>query len=503
MIGSRRLSKSGFRDGRKCAKRLYLRWTEPRAPLDEAAIFQMENAERIRSYARNLIPHGIAVTARYPEEQAEQTEELLRSGVDAIHDPTFVTERLTAQAQSLFRRADGFRLRLVKSGKSLKPEYIEEAAFATLVARESGVAVAGAEILTLADGITWDDLQFPERLFQIHDVSQEVEGCLATLASEIEELFRQIDSGAAELVPPSRRCDKDCPYYEPCFADVPDDSLIFLPRLSGKKLQEVEEKQFRVVADLPDDFPLSPTQVPFCELFRSGGEFWSSPDLVPEVDRIRFPAVFIDFETCRPALPLSPNCPAGQQLLFQWSAHVMVDPHQPPVHYDFVDLVSEEPHSEGLSQLLPILQSAASVLHWSSAEKSTLNGITCPDQSLLDEVKQLFAQKSIDLEKIVRDNLVLPKFRGRSSLKIVLAAIQPEAYKDLAIANGRVAEMVYVRARLGQLPPEELERQRENLLEYCRQDTLALVDIFRALQQYAQPKMMVGAEGLEPPTSSV
>lgn len=492
MTESRRLSKSGFRDGRNCAKRLFLRWTQPSVPLDDAARYQIEDARRIRSYAEKLLPAGVGISTRFPDDQAEETQELLRQGVEVIFNATFVTERLTAQTNALIRRGEGFVIREVKSGRSIRPDYIEDAAFVTLVAQQAGLHVSRVEVLTLVPDLTFDDLEFPERMFQIHDVTADVVARIPEMEREIDELLGVVDSGAAAQIEASRNCDKKCPHFDPCFEHVPDDSLIFLPRLMGKKLQEVEEKQYRTVADLPLDFALSPTQIPFCELFRSGGVVWTSPQFVDQLSRIAFPAVFLDFETCRPALPLSPKCPASQQILFQWSAHVVIDPDQPPAHYDHVDLVSEEPHEAALTALAPLLRSAATVLHWSAAEKTTLSSISCSNQSLLEEVNSIFAEKSVDLEKILRDHVLHAKFRGRTSIKNVLAAIQPDAYKGLAISNGRVAELIYVRARIGEIPPDDLERHRADLREYCRQDSLALVDVYQAMRKLAQETVRCG-----------
>jgi len=78
-----------------------------------------------------------------------------------------------------------------------------------------------------------------------------------------------------------------------------------------------------------------------------------------------------------------------------------------------------------------------------------------------------------------------PDFNGSFKLKSVLPAMFPDdedaSYKNLDIQDGEMAMASY--ARLDKVDDiEEKKRIREALLAYCELDTLAMVKIWRKLQ---------------------
>jgi hypothetical protein len=78
--------------------------------------------------------------------------------------------------------------------------------------------------------------------------------------------------------------------------------------------------------------------------------------------------------------------------------------------------------------------------------------------------------------------VVHPKFRGKTSIKWVLPALVPElSYKGLAIQEGATASETWNAIVTGELEAEAAEKARVDLLTYCGLDSLAMVEIWRAL----------------------
>ncbi|MEQ1876677.1 MAG: DUF2779 domain-containing protein, partial [Bdellovibrionia bacterium] len=50
-------------------------------------------------------------------------------------------------------------------------------------------------------------------------------------------------------------------------------------------------------------------------------------------------------------------------------------------------------------------------------------------------------------------------------------------YDDLDVAHGQQAQIVVNALMRGQVPEDEREKHRQHLLTYCRQDTLAMVEL--------------------------
>ena len=58
------------------------------------------------------------------------------------------------------------------------------------------------------------------------------------------------------------------------------------------------------------------------------------------------------------------------------------------------------------------------------------------------------------------------------------------AYENLTIQEGEQAGVEYLRMIDPETPPEEKERIRRDLLEYCGQDTFGMVQIREALLRH-------------------
>jgi len=83
----------------------------------------------------------------------------------------------------------------------------------------------------------------------------------------------------------------------------------------------------------------------------------------------------------------------------------------------------------------------------------------------------------------VRNNVYHPAFAGSYSLKAVLPALVPEmSYAGMAVADGQAAGLAWEALVRESLDQSERETTRKSLLEYCGQDTLALVKLIDKLQ---------------------
>jgi hypothetical protein len=82
----------------------------------------------------------------------------------------------------------------------------------------------------------------------------------------------------------------------------------------------------------------------------------------------------------------------------------------------------------------------------------------------------------------MRNHVYHPAFAGSFSLKAVLPALVPEmTYEGMAVANGTDAGIAWESLVGGRLSEPEREDARRALLDYCGQDTLALVKLLERL----------------------
>jgi hypothetical protein len=87
-----------------------------------------------------------------------------------------------------------------------------------------------------------------------------------------------------------------------------------------------------------------------------------------------------------------------------------------------------------------------------------------------------------DLHLVVKAHYYHPAFAGSYSIKKVLPAVAPHlAYDDLEIQEGTMASLQFHRMVFESVDAGEKARIRQALLKYCERDTLAMVELRKAL----------------------
>jgi hypothetical protein len=93
-----------------------------------------------------------------------------------------------------------------------------------------------------------------------------------------------------------------------------------------------------------------------------------------------------------------------------------------------------------------------------------------------------------DLLPIVRNAVYLPEFWFSNSIKSVAPALSPGfGYDDLkGVADGLAASAAFLQMASGNIQgPDQIQQLRAALLAYCHRDTMAMVEVHRALVRLA------------------
>jgi hypothetical protein len=101
----------------------------------------------------------------------------------------------------------------------------------------------------------------------------------------------------------------------------------------------------------------------------------------------------------------------------------------------------------------------------------------------------------VDVLPIIRRHVYHAAFGGSFSIKNVAPALAPSfGYGDLGeVREGGGASAAFQRIARGEIEPEAEPQLRADLLAYCANDTLALIELIRALRVLAAQ----GAPGAE------
>lgn len=224
------------------------------------------------------------------------------------------------------------------------------------------------------------------------------------------------------------------------------------------------------------------TALVFCWLqgWRSG--LGSSTDLKKELDGLKYPLHFADFESINPAIPRFVGMRPYAQIPFQWSLHLQKEPGATLEHFEFLATDRNDPRTDFISSLCAALGESGSIVVYSWFESQRLSELSAWLPEFADQIKNIQA-RLFDLLPVVREHTYHPAYAGSYSIKSVLPALVPEmTYDGMEVANGQAAGVAWERLMRERLDQAERERIQKALLEYCGQDTLAMVKLTEKLR---------------------
>ena len=143
----------------------------------------------------------------------------------------------------------------------------------------------------------------------------------------------------------------------------------------------------------------------------------------------------------------------------------------------------KDPREEFAKTLLKTLGEKGSIVVYTTYEKGVLEGLAEHLPHYRDRLHAVI-DRLYDLHVVVKNHYYHPEFHGSFSLKAVLPAVVPTMkYDDMEIQEGQMASLQYLRMIDPATPKEEKEKIKKDLLEYCAQDTMAMVKIREELQK--------------------
>ena len=484
-----RLSKSRYMSGHQCHLRLWYD-THKRhlvAPASETLQATFDTGNEVGRLACELYPRGHLVAQGHrsiPQALAE-TRRLIRSGeAHVLYEPAFRHGGVLVRVDILERlETGGWRMVEVKSTTRLKEQHIRDAAVQFWVLQGAGIDVMDAGVLTLNRGYVYDGERLDlEKLFTLHPVYETASEMSDEIGADASEMLAMLATDDAPEIDPGPHCFRPyhCPYYEHCTRDAPNAeySIAELPRLTAERRAELEVAGVSEIRDVPDGFPLNDLQT-IVRKAVSGRRAIVHGDLAGSLTEIEKPIRYLDFETFQPAVPRFRGTRCYDQIPFMFSVHRDMEGSEPE-HIDYLHGESDDPRPALAERLIDALGDDGSICVYSGFERTVIRTLAA-DLPQYAEVLNAIAGRLVDLLPVVRNGYYHPDFRGSFSIKSVLPVITPDlGYDDLEIADGRLASVSYARA-LASADIGERNRVFDSLRAYCARDTLAMLEMRKAL----------------------
>jgi hypothetical protein len=277
---------------------------------------------------------------------------------------------------------------------------------------------------------------------------------------------------------------KKCPLFWECLGKGVENHIFELPRLSEKRFAGLKELSVYCIEDIPDNFELTECQTMVRNCVHNQSP-WVREELKWELDQIKWPAFYLDFETTMTAIPLYPNIAPYTQLVTQYSIHKCSKPGVTQAHKYYLCDHGRDDRRKLAEELIKDLEKKGSIITYSSFEKTTVNNLAIIYPDLADKLVSL-VDRMVDLEAIINKNFYHHEFHGRTSIKVTLPVLVPEmSYDEFEIAEGDSASAAFACLAMGKYKSEtEVKQIRADLLKYCAQDTLAMVKLHERLHAW-------------------
>ena len=495
-----RLSKSRFMAGRQCLKRLYLECyrRDLMTPPGPAQLLLFSMGNRLGGLARECYPGGVLIEEDYLHhaDAARSTRwAMAQPRVPALFEAAFAHDEVAVRVDVLVRDGEGllgddgaWELVEVKSGSGLKEEHVWDAAIQLQVLRGCGVPVRRVGVMHLDGGYVYPGGPIdPRKLFVVEDVTLAAEDLADSLAEDLASMRAALACGGPPAIRPGRHCRRPytCPFSPYCASDAPAFPVWQLPGADHALLERLAGEGIEDIALIPEDFEgLSFLQcrVRDCVLT---SEVYFDREATAELSTLEYPVHFLDFESFAPAVPIFAGTRPYQQILFQFSDHIL-DADGSVRHAEYLHPPGSDPREALALALLDALEDKGSIVAYSQFERAAIVRLA-EHLPHLGERLEALVTRLVDLLPIVRRSIYHSDFHGSFSIKNVLPALVPElAYDDLEIAEGTVASFSYQSIVEGLLPAHEAQATLEALRSYCARDTQAMLELFTLLKDPTQ-----------------
>ncbi|WP_289037708.1 DUF2779 domain-containing protein [uncultured Zobellia sp.] len=485
------LTKTDFKYYLDCPESLWLLKNKPDVyPKGEFSLFAeklIKEGYEVEAYAKKLFANGIDL----PDYSSPAPLKALTNSHKVYFQPSFITNKTVfARIDVLERLVDGtWHVYEVKSSTSIKKDrkhrQIEDACFQTYVLNECGYTVSKVSIIHLNKTYVKQGSIDANELLVITEVTDAVEGIYSRVVNQINAASNFINKKSINETVCSckyKTRTNHCDAFDYFNTTIPEYSIYEIGRISAKKIGLLADNEQLAIIDIPADFELNVNQQTQVASVKEKQPKINEVNIQRELDKLRFPLHFIDYETYASSIPRLDGLSPHKHLTFQVSIHTLKEDGT-LTHFEYLLDTMKMPR-DMLQAMQYFTGSTGTFISWHASFEIGRNKDLEKWLPQFTTYLTYITEHTFDLETIFKKDYIDYRFHGSSSIKKVLPVLCPGiSYSDLNVSNGTMALDTWGRMVLDPNFDEDIEATRKNLLEYCKLDTLAMVEIYKFLKE--------------------
>ena len=490
------LPKTKYQQGLQCPKLLWMsyhaKYQFPPVDSETQAIFNQGN--EVTNLAKTLFPDGVEIEGVEDFEAIlKKTQELLLQK-KPLFEAALRYKNTFARPDILVPNKDGsWDLYEVKSSTQVKDVHYEDVAFQKYCYEGAGLKIRKVYLVHINNEYVKNGPIDPAALLTQEDVTEQAQELSMQVESRVNEMVGVLNQKECPGISIGLQCSDpyDCPLQELCWQHIPEDSVFVFNRIARKKAFAFIKEGFLRARDVPPE-RLTAASHQVVHKCHTENKIHVDPAAIQAfITQLKFPIHFIDFETVNPAIPLYDGTRPFQQIPFQFSLHILAAPGKELEHYAFLAEGANDPRPEFLKRLKALIRPSGSIIAYNlSFERGRLEESVeaYPEYTTwLDEIQGRLLDLMTPFQKF---DYYDPKQLGKYSIKSVYPALVGGSYEEMTISEGGQASREYARVTFSNGITEEDRRQvYDGLLEYCKLDTQAMIDVLNVLRETVSQKI--------------
>ena len=438
--------------------------------------------EVVEEHAEREFPGGITVERFGGDDPFERTQQLLSDpSVQTIFQAAFTANDVDVFVDVLQRVGSQWDLIEIKASTSVKNHFIDDVSIQASIAFEAGLSINSIKLMYVNNKFVYQGDHNYDDLFVKEDISDKVKAHWTIVPKNIEK-FKQLVNGSEPEQHITGHCKKPnlCEFRQYCESQETDYPVGLLPR-GHKVVTELLANGITDIRDIPYDLLKSENHIRVRNITIEG-----KAELLPEagiiLNELEYPRYYLDFESIQFAIPIWKGTQPYWQLPFQWSCHIEASNGELN-HEEFLDVSGGDPRRVFAEALIKTCKVEGPIIVYNQTfEKSVIKKLA---EDFPDLEKPLLAlnERIFDLLKVTQKYYYHPEMRGSWSIKKVLPCLVPELkYSDLGdVQDGTQAQQSYLDIIGNRRSVDAKARLTQDLLDYCKLDTMAMVEILKSM----------------------
>lgn len=488
-----RISKSQYLKGMQCPKALwYYRHRPDLMPaITSIKRYLFDTGHEVGALAQTFFKDGVEITEAYNQidKAIQSTKLMVANGCPVIYEATAGGSGAYSRID-IFKKVEGtdaWDLIEVKASTGVKDYHIDDISLQRYAFIKAGYRIRKSILMHIDNTYVRTGGIDVQQLFKLEDCTEIISADMDLVEGNVKRLIETVN-GTEPVIDIGDHCFKqfECDYLYHCWQHIPEYSVYNV--FSGPKRDDLLSQNIIDVANIPDGVETTDRKRIDINAYKTGQEYVDVDAINNFLDTTAYPLFYLDYETIMPGIPLFDHTRPYQQIPFQFSLHVHQEKGGSLDHIEFLHTGSGDPRPSLVNTLVSHCGNKGSVVVYNKSFEARINEELA--EAFPEHRTRLYNinERMIDLLVPFRSRyLYHPDMKGSASLKSVLPAFIPNMrYDELAIQDGDMASLSYLKCLKGVLSEEEKDKIYQDLKTYCAMDTMAEVLLFNVLYEKAK-----------------